>query len=51
MNSALMDEHIPVIVGVGQLLNRPTSTEEALDPFKLILAALDIANQDSRVNF
>ncbi len=51
MNSTLHDDRIPVIVGVGQLLNRPGDGEEALDPLKLIINAIDLANEDSQGKF
>ena len=38
----LAPERIPVIIGVGQINDRPATPEEGLDSFELMLAALKV---------
>lgn len=40
-------EHIPVIVGVGQINDRPADPEHGLDPLGLMVAALRLADADA----
>lgn len=47
MNS---DSRIPVIIGVGQISDRPQSLETALDPVDLMKAALELAEADAGGN-
>jgi acetyl-CoA C-acetyltransferase len=42
-----IDYLTPVIVGVGQLLDRPAENEDGLEPLELIIKALEIADEDS----
>lgn len=46
----MMDsEHIPVIIGVGQINDRPDDPDNGLDPLDLMVAALRRAEADSGV--
>ena len=40
-------EEIPVLVGVGQLLQRLEDPQEALEPMEMMIAALERAGEDS----
>ena len=40
-------EHIPVVVGVGQINDRPSDPEHRLDPLELMDAALREADADA----
>jgi acetyl-CoA C-acetyltransferase len=40
-------ERIPVIIGVGQVNDRPTDPDDGLDSFGLMMAALDAAETDA----
>ena len=46
-----IDYLTPVIVGIGQLLDRPAENEDGLEPLKLIIKALEIADEDSSHKF
>lgn len=46
-----IDYFTPVIVGVGQLIDRPNENEEGLEPLSLIIRALEIADEDSCCKF
>lgn len=41
------DNHIPVIVGVGELVDRPASPDKGLEPIKLMAQALRLAERDA----
>lgn len=43
-------EHIPVIIGVGQISDRPDDPDNGLDPLDLMVAALKRAEADSGVD-
>src|SRR6478672_1118177 len=43
----LPDDRIPVIVGVGEISDRPKETVEGLEPLALLVEALKRAEQDS----
>jgi acetyl-CoA C-acetyltransferase len=43
----LPPERIPVIIGVGQINDRPATPEDGLDSFELMLAALGAAEDDA----
>lgn len=42
-----MDERLPIIVGVGQINDRPADPADALDPIGLMAAALRTAERDA----
>ncbi len=42
-------QHIPVIVGIGQLLQRHENPLEATEPLEMMIAALKLAGEDSSV--
>ncbi len=46
-----IDDLTPVIVGIGQLLDRPAISEDGLEPLSLIIKALEIADSDSGYHF
>lgn len=46
-----IDEFTPVIVGIGQLLDRPAEHEDGVEPSKLIIKALELADEDSCHHF
>jgi acetyl-CoA C-acetyltransferase len=46
-NSPLPDHLIPVIVGVGEIVDRPKAIAEGLEPLALLAEALKRAEQDS----
>jgi acetyl-CoA C-acetyltransferase len=43
----LSDDRIPVIVGIGEILDRPTDPMEGLEPLALMQGALERAAQDA----
>src|SRR5436309_4712843 len=45
--SAIRDDRIPVIVGVGEIVDRPKEITAGLEPLTLLEAALKCAEQDS----
>jgi acetyl-CoA C-acetyltransferase len=45
--SSLPDDRIPVIVGVGEIVDRPTEIAEGLEPLALLVEALRRAEADS----
>jgi acetyl-CoA C-acetyltransferase len=47
LNSPLPDYLIPVIVGVGEIVDRPKEIREGLEPLALLVEALKRAEQDS----
>src|SRR3546814_16750964 len=51
MEGALMTdpERIPVIIGVGQLNDRPEDPDDGLDSLELMVAALKLAADDAGV--
>src|SRR4029077_8820556 len=46
-SSPLPDHLIPVIVGVGEVVDRPKEITEGLEPLALLVEALKRAEQDS----
>ena len=44
-------ERIPVIVGVGQINDRPADPDEGLDSLGLMIAALRLADSDAGGNW
>src|ERR1700720_380815 len=46
-HSNLPDHLIPVIVGVGEIVDRPKEIAEGLEPLALLVEALKRAEQDS----
>jgi acetyl-CoA C-acetyltransferase len=46
-NSPLPEDRIPVIVGVGEIVDRPKQIEEGLEPLTLLEQALERAEADS----
>lgn len=51
MHETKIDYFTPVIVGVGQLIDRPDENEDGLEPLNLIIKALEIADEDSCYKF
>lgn len=51
MISSVDEGRIPVIIGIGEVLDRPANDLEGLDAFELMLAALEEAEADSGVDF
>ena len=49
MKEAVKD-HTPVIVGIGQLLNRSRDLGDAIEPIEMMLACLRAAEEDSESN-
>jgi acetyl-CoA C-acetyltransferase len=47
LTSPISDKHIPVIVGVGEITDRPKEIAEGLEPLALLEEALTRAEQDS----
>src|SRR3954464_14756174 len=47
-NSPAPDDRIPVIVGVGEITDRPADLKSGLEPLALLEQALQRAEQDSR---
>src|ERR1700675_360829 len=45
--STVADDRIPVIVGVGEIVDRPKEVTEGLEPLALLVEALKRAEQDS----
>ena len=45
--SPLPDDRIPVIVGVGEIVDRPKEIAEGLEPLSLLVEALQRAEADS----
>src|SRR5665647_2952214 len=45
--SPLSEDRIPVIVGIGEIVDRPKQIAEGLEPFTLLVEALKRAEQDS----
>ena len=45
--SSIPDERVPVIVGVGEIVDRPKEIAEGLEPLALLVEALKRAEQDS----
>ena len=45
------DAHIPVIVGIGQINDRPSDPADGLDSLGLMAAALRIADEDAGGGF
>jgi len=41
------DEHIPVIVGIGEITDRPADLQRSLEPLALMAAALERAGEDA----
>ena len=41
--------HCPVIIGVGDVVNRSTKVEDATEPLKLILQAIEKALEDTKI--
>ena len=50
-NSPLPDQRTPVIVGVGEIVDRPKEITEGLEPLVLLVEALKRAEQDSGGRF
>jgi acetyl-CoA C-acetyltransferase len=50
MNSSVDESRIPVIIGIGEVLDRPANDLEGMDAFELMLAALEEAEADSGVD-
>ncbi len=50
-NHSENDETIPVVVGVGQTIDRPVGDDFGLDPQALLIQALEIADKDSGSQF
>src|SRR5712675_1391221 len=46
-NNLVPDDRIPVIVGVGEIVDRPKEIAEGLEPLALLVEALKRAEQDS----
>src|SRR5450432_2700405 len=46
-SSPLSDDHIPVIVGVGEITDRPADLKSGLEPLDLLVEALKRAEADS----
>src|SRR5580704_4636655 len=46
-NSPIPDHRIPVIVGVGEIVDRPTQITDGLEPLALLEQALERAEADS----
>ena len=47
MNSNVPADHIPVIVGVGEIVDRPKEITDGLEPLALLVEALRRAEEDS----
>jgi acetyl-CoA C-acetyltransferase len=45
------EEFIPVIIGVGQLIDQPAEEEDGLEPLSLIRKAIELANLDAGGTF
>src|SRR5260370_36140387 len=45
--SPVPDDRIPVIIGVGEIVDRPRDILEGLEPLTLLVEALKLAEQDS----
>ena len=43
----MSDHHIPVIVGIGEIIDRPTDVAEAREPVALMIEALKAAEEDA----
>jgi acetyl-CoA C-acetyltransferase len=43
----MSDDRIPVIVGIGEITDRPTNPADGLEPLALMAAALERADQDA----
>ena len=43
----MIENRTPIIVGVGQLLNRSRDLGDAIEPIQLMLASLKVAEEDS----
>jgi len=46
----LAEERIPVIIGIGETVDRPSDTQEARHPAQLMADALRLAQEDAHVN-
>ena len=43
--------HTPVIVGAGDIVNRSTKVEDAIEPLTLMLQAIEKALEDTKANY
>lgn len=45
-----MTEHIPIVIGVGDIVNRSLKIEDAREPLDLILEAIKTCFEDTGIN-